>query len=234
MAPADDHSLDGIRLLAALPPEVRHQLAGLCQWRRFARGEEIFGHQDPSRDVFLITRGRVRVTIHAASGREVSFEDLDEGDHFGEIAAIDGGPRSASVVALGRTTLAVLSAPLFLDLCRRHPDLALATMRGMAEIVRRVSDRVVALSTLGAHNRVHAELLHLARAGVADGAGPTLTIEPLPHHAEIAARVSTTRETVARVIADLVRRRIVERRGEALVLRDPARLTAMVENVHRS
>lgn len=230
MARTDDRSLDGIRLLAVVPPEVRHQLEGLCRWRRFARGEKVVGHQDPTRDVFLIARGRVRVAIHAASGREISFEDLGEGDHFGEIAAIDGGSRSASVVALGRTTLAALSAPLFLDLCRRHPEVAVAAMQNMAGIVRRVSDRVVALSTLGAHNRVHAELLHLARSD-ASGGGDALTIDPLPRHAEIAARVSTTRETVARVIADLTRRRIVERRGDALVVHHRARLAAMVEDV---
>jgi len=230
MGRADDRSLDGIRLLAVLPPEVRHQLEGLCRWRRFGRGEEVLGHREPTRDVFLIARGRVRVTIHAASGREISFEDLREGDHFGEIAAIDGGSRSASVMALGQTTLAVLSSPMFLDLCRRHPEFGVAAMRNLAGIVRRVSDRVVALSTLGAHNRVHAELLHLAQsdAGAHDDC---LTIDPLPHHAEIAARVSTTRETVARVIADLTHRRVVERRGAALLVRDPGRLAAMVKDV---
>jgi CRP/FNR family transcriptional regulator, cyclic AMP receptor protein len=231
MARTDDRSLDGIRLLEVLPPEVRRQLEGLCQWRRFGRGEEILGHQDASRDVFLITRGRVRVQIHTAVGREVAFEDLKEGDHFGEMAAIDGKTRSASVVALKPTTLACLSGSLFLDLCQRHPALALSVMHSMAEIIRGVIDRVVTLSTLGAHNRVHAELLRLARADGDDG--DRLTIRSLPRHAEIAARVSTTRETVARVLADLARQNLVERQGDALVICDPERLSAMVEEVRQ-
>ncbi|MEM7023171.1 MAG: Crp/Fnr family transcriptional regulator [Pseudomonadota bacterium] len=227
MASANDQTLENIRLLSVLPPEVRRQLETMCQWRRFARGEQIFGHQDSSTDVGLIVRGRVRVLIYSSAGRQISFEDLGEGSHFGEVAAIDGGPRSASVVARTRVTLAVLSGQLFMDLCGRHPELGLVVMRGLTDIVRRITSRVVALSTLGAQNRVHAELLHLAREHV-NGAS---TIIPLPHHADIAARVSTTRETVARVLADLVRRRVVERQGDTLLVRDLSRLSAMVEDV---
>lgn len=230
MARIDDRSLDGIRILAVLPPEIRRQLEALCQWRRFARGEAIVGHEDPSHEVFLITRGRVRVTIHAGTGREVALEELTAGGHFGELAAVDDRPRSASVIALAPTTLACLSGPLFLDLCRRHPDLALGVMRNMAEIMRSVIERVVALSTLGAQNRVHAELLRLARGGAGSD---DAVIRPLPRHADLAARVSTTRETVARVLADLSRRRVVERQEDALVVRDLERLAAMVEDVGR-
>jgi CRP/FNR family cyclic AMP-dependent transcriptional regulator len=227
MARPNDRSLEAIRLLAVLPPEVRRELETMCQWRRFARGEQILGHQDQSTEVYLIVRGRVRVVIYSVAGRQIAFDDLGEGSHFGEIAAIDGGPRSASVVARSRVTMAVLSGSLFMHLCGRHPELALAVMRDLTGIVRRITQRVVTLSTLGAQNRVHAELLHLARERL----NGVRTIVPLPQHADIAARVSTTRETVARVFADLARQRIIERRGDALVVRDLERLSAMVEEV---
>lgn len=230
MAAIDDRSLAGIKILAGLPPELRHRLEGLCQWRRFGRGEEIVGHQDPSREVFLITRGRVRVRIHTGHGREIAFEDLSAGEHFGELAAIDGKSRSASVVALEPTTLACLSGALFLDLCQRHPEISLAAMRTMTEIMRRFIDRVVELSTLGAQNRVHAELVRLARAGANEG---RCVIQPVPRHAEIAARVSTTRETVARVLADLAHQDLVERQGNRLIIHDLEQLAAMVEDVQR-
>lgn len=230
MAQKQDRSLARIRLLAALPPEVRTQLEGMCQWHRLGRGEEIVSQQDEGNHVFLITRGSVRVVIHAASGREVAFVDLVEGDHFGEVAAIDGGARSASVVGREPTTLARLSASLFLDLCRRYPDLAITVMRELTAVVRRLSERVVTLSTLGAHNRVHAELLRLARAS--DGeSGKERTIRPLPRHGEIAAQVSTSRETVARVMADLERRDLIRRDRGRLVIADLERLEGMVERV---
>jgi CRP-like cAMP-binding protein len=151
--------------------------------------------------------------------------------HFGEVAAIDGKSRSASVVAIEPTTLACLSGKLFVELCHQHPAFAISVMRNMAEIMRRFIDRVVTLSTLGAHNRVHAELLRLARTH--QGASGALMIRPIPRHGEIAARVSTTRETVARVLADLAHENIVARESDALVIRDPRRLSVLVEKAHK-
>jgi CRP-like cAMP-binding protein len=126
LASANDRTLEAIRLLAVLPPEVRHQLEAMCRWRRFVRNEEILGLQDRSRDVFMVVRGRVRVGIQSVGGRQIAIEERSEGGHFGEIEAIDGGPRCAGVIALTRATLAVISGSLFVDLCRRYPDFALA------------------------------------------------------------------------------------------------------------
>lgn len=227
MASAHDRTLEGIRLLAGLPPEVRRQLETMCGWRRFARGEQIIGQQDRSGEVFLIVRGAVRVLVHSITGRQIAFGDKAEGDHFGELAAIDGGPRAASVVALTSVTLATMSGALFVDMVKRHPDLGLAVMRDLTATIRGITHRVVALSTQDAHSRVRAELLRLAQIS-ANGAA-AVAIQPLPHHAEIAARVGTTRETVTRVLAELARLRLVERRGHALVVLDLDRFVAMVE-----
>lgn len=74
-------------------------------------------------------------------------------------------------------------------------------MRELARLLRQSTDRIMDLSTLGANNRVHAELLRLARSDAGDGR--RATISPIPSHSEIASRVSTTRETVARALGDL-------------------------------
>ena len=85
------------------------------------------------------------------------------------------------------------------------------------------------LSTLGANNRVHADLLRLAEAG--DKKDNTVMIKPIPVHGDIASRIGTTRETVARVLNDLSRRGIVKRTKDALVVSDLARLNEIVEDV---
>jgi CRP-like cAMP-binding protein len=85
------------------------------------------------------------------------------------------------------------------------------------------------LSTLAANNRVHADLLRQARANM-KGANEA-EIRPIPVHSDIASRVSTTRETVARVLNDLARKGIVERLKDSLVVRDVDRLHELVEQV---
>lgn len=229
-------SLDGIDLLRPLGGEERAAIARRCRWRRFAANEQIIDHLGETRDVVFIVEGRVRVLSHSASGREVIFDDIEAGGFLGEVAAIDGLPRSASVAALEDGTLIAFLAPgLFQSLVTGHPELAIAVMKRLCGVVRLTTDRVMELSTLGANNRVHGELLRLARRGrpVEGGAagGGAVSITPIPVHADIASRVSTTRETVARVLGDLTREGLVERRADALIIRDLPRLEALVEDV---
>lgn len=207
-------------------------LARQCKWRRFQDGEQVFDRSSDTRDVCFVVEGRVRVVNHSLTGREISFDDVDTGGFFGELSAIDGEPRSASVVALTETQIAFLAPGRFEELVLNYPRVGLMVMKRLAGIVRRSTERIMDLSTLGANNRIHAELLRLARpAGPRDN---TALISPIPVHSDIAARVSTTRETVARVLSDLVRDGLLERKDNALVIRDLCRLVQMVEDVRGS
>ena len=103
-------------------------------------------------------------------------------------------------------------------------------MRRLTSIVRHATDRIMELSTLGANNRVHAELLRQARAAGRGDSGKVV-LRPIPVHGDIASRVSTTRETVARVFNELARGHIIRRERDALVVLDLARLEALVEEV---
>ncbi|WP_448187340.1 Crp/Fnr family transcriptional regulator [Azospirillum sp. sgz301742] len=223
-------TLDAVEILRPLDPEVRAATARRCRWRHFAAGEQILDQQGGTQDVCFVVHGRVRVVNHSASGREISFDDIPAGGMVGEMAAVDGGPRSASVVALDDGTLIAFLAPRpFLELVTGHPELAQAVMRRLSGIARRSTDRIMELSTLGANNRVHAELLRLARLNARPD--NTAVLDPIPVHSDIAARVSTTRETVARVLGDLTRDGLLAKRGTALVIRDLAQLERMVEDV---
>ncbi|WP_119678284.1 Crp/Fnr family transcriptional regulator [Indioceanicola profundi] len=222
-------SLDRIDLLQALSPAERANLARQCSWRHFHPHEQIIDRSSESRDVCLIVEGRVRVVNYSLSGREITFDDIDAGGWLGELSAIDNEPRSASIVALTETMVAFMSPRLFQETVTSHPDVAWLVMRRLARIIRQSTGRIMDLSTLGANNRVHAEILRLAKAG--KRIGNTAEIVPIPIHSDIASRVSTTRETVARVFSDLARDELVERRGNALVVLDFERLEEMVEDV---
>jgi CRP/FNR family cyclic AMP-dependent transcriptional regulator len=222
-------SVRGVALFESLDDVTIGQIDKNCRWKRYDKGEQIIDKQSETRDVFFVIEGRVRVVNYSLSGREITLDDLAPGAFFGELAAIDGQPRSASVMALTECLVASLSPDLFLDLCRDNAPVALAVMSSLAKIVRTSTDRIMDLSTLAANNRVHAELLRQARTNMAND--HEAWISPIPVHGDIASRVSTTRETVARVMNDLARQGIVERRKSVLVVRDVDRLDHLVEEV---
>ena len=228
MEEAED-TLSGIELFKSLPAPDIAALVKRCQWRRYAAGQEIVGQQDDTKDVYFIVRGEVRVTVFSLSGKEVAFRDMRAGQSFGELAAIDGGPRSANVVALADSLIASMPAKVFWDVLHDHPEVAAAVMRHLTRLVRRLSERVFEISTLAVRNRIHAELLRLARRNMDDD--NSAAISPAPTHADIASRVSTHREAVTRELNDLTRAGLIERQSGTLMIRDVAELARMVEEV---
>jgi CRP/FNR family cyclic AMP-dependent transcriptional regulator len=219
-------TLAGVNLLSPLTPAERQAVERRCRWRRFSAGEQIIDRETESTDVYFVVQGSVRVVNYALSGREVSFDDIESGGYFGELAAIDGAPRSANIVAITDTVTASLAAAAFLEAVTSHPQVACALLNRLAKVIRQSTGRIMDLSTLGAHNRIHAEVLREATESGING--NSATIRPIPLHHDIAARASTTRETVARVLNDLARQRVVRRDADALVVVDVARLSKMV------
>lgn len=227
MSADQSNTLSGIELLSDLPQDALERLEKRCSWRTFLSQEQIIDRQSTTRDIYFIVTGKVRVVNFSLSGREVAFDEIPAGAYFGETAAIDGEPRSATVVSLENTTVAIMSPETFHNLLIEHPKVALSLMVRMATIMRTSNERIMDLSTLGANNRVYAEILRLAKDDVNDD--NTANIRPIPIHGDIASRVSTTRETVARVLNDLARKGLVKREKDALHILDMEHLSDMVE-----
>jgi CRP/FNR family transcriptional regulator, cyclic AMP receptor protein len=145
------------------------------------------------------------------------------------LSALYGQPRSASVMSLNNCLIAALTQERFLHLLRENADISFRLLRALAGIIRNSTDRIMDLSTLAANNRVQADLLRQARSGLIGE--NQAEIRPIPVHGDIASRVSTTRETVARVLSDLARQNIIERKKNTLLIKDLAQLREMVEEV---
>ncbi len=220
-------TLSGIDLFEDLAAGDRETLGRACRWHRYAAEQQIIGHEDPTTDVYFVVAGRVRVSVYSPAGKEVAFRDLGVGTSFGELSAFDHEPRSANVIALTDTVLAAMSAYAFRAVVREYPDVADRIMKQLAGLVRKLSDRVVEFSVLAVKNRIHAELLRLAREHGDDG--NQATISPAPTHADIASRVATHREAVTRELNALDRDGVIARRTGALVVGDVARLARLVE-----
>jgi CRP/FNR family transcriptional regulator, cyclic AMP receptor protein len=198
------------------------------RFRHYERNTTIVDYQDNKTDVFFIVNGHVRVTIFSKAGHEVSFRDLNAGELFGELAAIDGKPRAANVVALTDCVLASMSESALWDTLHRHQSMADAMLRLLVSNVRALTERVFELSTLTVRNRIHAELLRLARQS--DKGARPLTIAPMLTHAELASRLSTHREAVTRELSQLARLGLIERSGNDLVIPDIEALERLVAN----
>ncbi len=229
MSTKEMENLSNIDLLSELKPAELKKVEESCSFKHYTAQEQIIDRQSESTDVFFVLDGEIRVVIYSLSGREITLDDLSAGGYFGDLAAIDGEPRSASVMALTDCQIASLPQKHFLSLLDTHPQIALKVMKSLTRIIRTATDRIMDLSTLAANNRVHADLLRLARSHM--GEGNTAEISPIPMHSDIASRVSTTRETVARVLNDLARNGVVERQKEVMVVLDVEQLSDMVEEV---
>jgi CRP-like cAMP-binding protein len=156
----------------------------------------------------------------------VLLRQINAGELFGELAAIDKAPRSSGIVAMTDVTVARMSAAVFRASLHAHPDICDQVLALLAGQIRMLANRVNEFSTLDVRHRIHAELLRLSRTEPADPA--RAVISPPPVHAEIAARISTRREAVARELKALERDNLIERRRGALVLTDVDRLRRMI------
>lgn len=130
-------SLLGLRhiaLLEDLDDEALRRLAAECSWRTHDAGQLVFTRNFADRSVHLIVGGRIRVTTFSNAGRQVTFRDIERGDYFGELSAIDGKPRSADALAIESSVLASVPPQVFRALQLREPAVAQrATAHGRSD-----------------------------------------------------------------------------------------------------
>jgi len=225
-------TLIGIAIFRSLDNAARASIARHCHTFRYPAHHDIICNQDTDNDVYFVIGGRVRATIFSRAGKEVAFRDMGAGEMFGDLSAIDGRPRCANVITLEESVVLNMNASAFQNVLRHHSQVAFEVLCGLTELVRHLSDRVVEFSTLGVNNRIHAELLRLAKEYPRDGA--VVEISHPPTHADIASRVSTRREAVTKELSRLSDMGLIERRGKSLVVRDLTRLEQMIDDLKGS
>ncbi|MBL4719814.1 MAG: Crp/Fnr family transcriptional regulator [Alphaproteobacteria bacterium] len=217
-------SLADIELLMEAPPEVLDFFTSRCDWRRYQEGDVILDRDDRSTDVYFIVKGKVRI-LDFANEMEVPLGEKGEGRTFGEMSAIDAKKRSARVVALEKTEVAMLSRKDFRQLLMQVPGICLMLLKRYAGIIRRLNQRITTVSTQTSQQRVYMELLRMSSPNPSgDG---SWVIERLPNHHEIASMTSTAVQDVAAAIGELARAGLVARKHKTLLLKYHGRLTEL-------
>lgn len=208
--------------LESLSPEMRAFAQTRLRQVRARKGQSLLSRGAASTDVYFVLEGALGIVIYSENGREVILRNLGAGEIFGELAAIDGKPRCAGVVAEADTRLVALPGDDFLTCVQSSPGAAMWLARLLADQVRTMTVRVFELSALNVRARVQCELLRLAQdAEITDGLARLM---PAPTHAEIANRIGTHREAVTREMRVLAEEKVIRHGRRMLEFIDLAKL----------
>lgn len=208
-------------LFRGLEPGTFGRIAALAMQHGYRRGEIVFSRGDPGDALYAVVTGRIRISAGTAAGREIFLNIMEPGDTFGEIALLDGGPRTATATALAPTELvSIRRGPLF-ELLEREPKTALELLRLAGERLRWTSGLLEDAALLDAPARLAKRLLSLAEMHGENGRdGRTVRIS----QEDLAGFLGISRQSVneqlqewkARGWVALGRGTVVVREGDAL------------------
>ena len=196
-------------------------IAAVAKPRRYAKDDVVF-HADESGDIFcLIKEGQVKITMISPEGKEIILSMLGPGDFFGEMALLDDEPRSATVIAMEPLELVTIWRADFLQILQENFSIAKKLLATLSRRLRTASNRIESLATMDVYGRLARFFLDLARehGKVLDNGYVAVQ---RPTHQSIANMIGTSRETVSRLIHDLMRQNLLLSEGKTIYLRKSA------------
>lgn len=173
-----------------------------------AKNEVVIVQEDTSTDLYIILKGKVKVTLMSGEGEEYVLTDLHVGDYFGEMSLIDGMPRCATVVAMEDSTFAVLKRERLIDALKRDPILALDLLSTLVQKLRKATEREEGLAFLDVRQRLlklFGELIREEGKKVEDG---FFKIGKRTQK-ELAIRIGASREATSQILRTLASEKII-------------------------
>jgi CRP/FNR family cyclic AMP-dependent transcriptional regulator len=208
--------------------DVLVALANRLRRRRFRRGEVIFHQGDPGDSLHIVAAGAVKILLPSAEGDEAIIATLRPGDFFGELAILDGAPRSATAAALDQAETLALPRPVFTELLETLPGLRDALLAGLTHELRRLTGHVEELHFLDLAGRLAMRLARLAHESSPDATGAIRLSWPYTQ-SDLAAMIGGTRQSVNRLLSELVEDDLIRIEPDALVITDLDELARRAE-----
>ena len=220
-------ALGACRLFAGLDDRTLDLLTAALRSRRFRRDEVIFHTDDPGDSLFVVVSGTVKITLSADDGAEPAIlTTIGPGGFFGELALLDGAPRSATAVAMEPVETLVLRRDAFGRLVDSEPGLRRALLAALASEIRRLTAQVEDLHFLDLPGRLARHLLRVMASGEETLPAGEVRL-PWPYtQGELAGMIGGSRQSVNRLLADFVAQGLLRFEGDDLVIPDPRRLAA--------
>ncbi len=223
-------SLAAIPFFDGLEPAALDRLAASMRSRRFRRGEVIFHVGDPGDALFVIVSGEVKISLPSETGDEAILATLRPGDVFGELALLDGAPRSASASALTPAETVVLPRERFRELIATETGVRDALLASIAGELRRLTTHVEELHFLDITGRLAAGLVRLAREGGTSMPDGSVRLRTNLTQADLAAMVGCTRQSVNKLLGQFTDDGLVRLERDAIVVVD---LEGLLATSHR-
>jgi CRP/FNR family transcriptional regulator, cyclic AMP receptor protein len=210
-------------LFRGIDEATRRRIAEHVAERVVEAGQCLFVQDEPGDRMYVLAEGAVKLFVTSRNGGIVELVRHRPPAAFGEVALLDGGPRSASAQAVERSTLLVVTRAELLRLLRAEDHVAEALLRTLGTIVRRTTRQVSDLAFLDLQGRLARQLLALAVDG--DGSAWTRRVT----QAELATMVSGARQTVNQALRSLESRGYIRAAGRSFEILDRERLKLLAE-----
>ena len=188
----------------------------------FDADSTIIEQGDQSTTVYFLISGTVHVVDYSRSDRAVTYASLKDGDMFGEMAAIDGLPRSAWVFAITSCKVITLPGNTFLNLLRNNSEICLTILKQLSSKLRLADERFTDVSILGTEQRACMELIRMSKT---DPYEPDKrVILQMPTQANFANIIGSSRETVSRIFTKLKEESILIKRDKGYLIANRKKL----------
>jgi CRP/FNR family cyclic AMP-dependent transcriptional regulator len=213
-------ALGRCRLFAGLDRDSLAAIARTMRSRRFRRGEVLFHEGDPGDALFIVVSGALKVTLPSEEGEEAILASLGRGDFLGELALLDGAPRSASAIALEASEVLTLPRQQFHELVATVPAIRDALLASLTAELRRLTMHVAELHFLDLTGRLAARLARLAVDQGVPGADGSMRLDAPLTQSDLAAMVGATRQSVNKLLGEFVDRGLVRLERDTIVVPD--------------
>jgi CRP/FNR family transcriptional regulator, cyclic AMP receptor protein len=223
-------ALASVPLFAGLDAESLERVGRGMRSRRFRRGEVIFHLGDPGDALFVVTSGGVKISLPSETGDEAILATLRPGDFFGELALLDGAPRSATAAALEATETLVLPRDRFRELIAAEPVIRDALLAALAKELRRLTLHVEELHFLDIAGRLAARLARLADEQGRELPDGAIRLDAPITQSDLAAMVGCTRQSVNKLLGLFADDGLIRLERDAIVITN---LDGLIRTSHR-
>ena len=192
-------SLSEVPIFSCLNDEELERLDQIAVKKTFPKNTVLLSEGDATDSLYVILSGKIKTIIMDENGKEIILSISGPGDYFGEMAVIDGEPRSATIMTREPTELLIFSRSQLKVIFASHPDIVFNLMKGVTRRLREANKKIESLAFMDVYGRV-ARLLVQYAAPQDD----KMVIEEALTHQEIANMVGSSREMVSRILKELV------------------------------
>jgi CRP-like cAMP-binding protein len=213
-------ALGRCRLFAGLSTETLASIARTLRVRHFRRGEVLFHEGDPGDALFIVATGAVKVVVPSEEGGEAILATLRRGDFLGELALLDGAPRSASAIALQATDALALPRDQFRALANTEPAIRDALLEAMARELRRLTAHVAELHFLDLTGRLAARLARLAVDHGERLPNGSIRLDAPLTQSDLAAMIGATRQSVNKLLGEFEAEGLLRMERDSIVVTD--------------